>query len=148
MILLGSLQGKDCDECDALIRDYYARSNASDGMSKLAINWQRYAAMERAGACFLFLDRDEQLNGFALYMLYDHMHHEAQCIAQCTMIGVQLEARGKGVGRGLIEAAILFFKPMGVTHVVHQHRLIYDTEPLFEKLGFKKIEVSYMKELG
>jgi GNAT superfamily N-acetyltransferase len=148
MITLDTLHGDVWAECDALVRDYYARSNASDGMSELQINWTRYAAMERAGSCFLFTSREAQLDGFALYLIYDHMHHANQRIAQCDMIGVRLEARGKAVGRFLVEAAMSLFRAMGVTHIVHQHRLIYDTEPLFEKMGFKKIEVSYMKELN
>lgn len=138
----------DAEDVDELVHDYYARTIASEGMRPLKFRWPAYFALERNGACKLFTARESDgLIGFALYIVQEHLHHEGQIVAQCTMVGVRPEWRSKGLGRALVEFAEQWFKQHGVTHMVHHHRTLYDVTPLFEKLGFELKEVSYVKEL-
>lgn len=138
----------DALEVGNLVRDYYTRTIASRGMRPLKFKWKTYQRLENAEACKLFNAREkDELIGFALYVLQDHLHHEFQRVAHCTMIGVKPECRGKGIGRQLIEHAEDWFRQHGVTHMVHQHRTIYNVKPLFESMGFKLDELGYVKEL-
>jgi ribosomal protein S18 acetylase RimI-like enzyme len=139
----------DAYEVGELVRDYYTRTIASHGMRPLAFKWNTYKELEKRGECTLFTMRDnEDLVGFALYIIQDHLHHEKQRVAHCTMIGVKPEYRGRGIGRALIVfAEEAWFKKRGITHMVHHHRTIYNVTPLFESMGFKLEELGYVKEL-
>ena len=144
---IGSIE-RDSHECGELVKDYFARTIAGDGMAPLVFKWSSYKALENACVCKLFIARDDEcIHGFALYIVQEHLHHDNQVIAQCDMIGVQPEMRGHGIGRRLIEHAEEWFREHGVTHMVHHHRVIYDVKPLFRKLGFRLAELGYVKEL-
>lgn len=146
-VTLGSIE-RDAQEVEDLVRDYYARTIARNGMKPLNFKWQTYKTLEQAGACRLFTARfNRMLVGFTLYVVQDHFHHDDQNVAQCTMIGVRPEFRNKGIGRALVEYAEEWFKADGVTHMVHHHRVIYKVKPLFEHLGFRLEELGYVKEL-
>lgn len=134
---------------EALVRDYYARTIAHEGMRPLNFKWAAYKGLEAAGMCKLFTacTANGRMQGFSLYVVQLHMHHDDQVVAQCTLIGVRPECRSQGIGRKLIEYAEHWFKGHGVTHMVHHHRVIYDVKPLFERIGFKLEELGYVKEL-
>jgi len=135
-------------DCDALVLDYYARTEASHGPMPLRIDWDLYRKMEGTGHCCLFTAREETLDGFALYLVNKHIHHPTYNIAACAILGVRPEMRGRGLGKQLIEFAMPWLKTRGCTHITHSFRTIYDnTKPLFPKLGFKLVEQVYMREL-
>jgi len=134
-------------DCDALVLDYYARTEASHGPMPLKIDWDTYRNMESTGHCCLFTAREEQLDGFVLYAVHRHLHHPTYNLAMCSILAVRPEARGRGLGRKLVEFAMPWLKTHGCTHIAHSFRMIYNTEPLFPKLGFKLIEQLYMREL-
>jgi GNAT superfamily N-acetyltransferase len=143
----GSIE-HDAHDVGELVRDYYTRTIANHGMRPLAFKWETYKVLEQENACRLFLAReDDTLVGFALYVVQDHLHHENQIVAHCTMIGVRPEYRNMGIGRALIGFAEAWFREHGVTHMVHHHRTIYNVKPLFEDMGFKLEELGYVKEL-
>jgi GNAT superfamily N-acetyltransferase len=134
-------------DCDALVLDYYAKTIASHGPMPLKIDWDTYRRLEREGHCVLFTAREQQLDGFSLYVVNRHLHHPTYNVAACSILGVRPEVRGQGLGRKLIEFAIPWLKTRGCTHIAHAFRMIYDEEPLFPKLGFKLVEQLYMREL-
>jgi GNAT superfamily N-acetyltransferase len=137
-------------ECDALVREYYASTIASQGMTKLDFAWPTYLLLEQERRTLLMVAIDgADLVGFVLYHIFPHLHHKDEWLfGQSDMIGVRPSHRGKGIGRELVKRAELELRGRGCTHMVHQHRLIYPDKPLFERLGFKPVEVSYMKELN
>ena len=136
-------------QCQELVKDYYKTTIAGYGMPKLDFAWPTYEILERDRRSLLVVAIDgAELVGFALYHIFPHLHHKDELlIGQSDMIGVRPSLRGKGIGRKLIEKAEELLRARGCTNMVHQHRKIYEVEPLFAKLGFKPIEVSYMKEL-
>lgn len=139
---------QDAEDADALVKDYYKRTIADTNMRPLRIRWGVYKELEHASCCKLFTAReDDKLFGFSLYIIQNHLHHEGQCVAHCTIIGVRPEKRRIGIGRLLIEFAEIRLKHCGVTHMVHHHRAIYRVTPLFERMGFRLEELGYVKEL-
>jgi len=147
-IELGSIE-RDSFECGELVRDYFKRTIAGKDTAPLVFKWPVYKALEDGGFYRLFVARDDDhILGFALYAVFEHMHHSKQVYAQCDMIGVMPESRHKGIGRQLITYAEGWFREHGVTHMLHLHRVVYrNTQPLFEKLGFELVELVYRKEL-
>ena len=144
---IGSIE-RDSHECGELVKDYFARTIAGKDTPPLVFKWHIYKTFEDSGLCKLFVARDDdQIYGFALYIMFNHMHHDDVVVAQCDMIGVRPEMRGKHIGQTLIECAIAWFKDHGVTRIVHLYRVIYDTVPLFVKMGFELDEIVYKKEL-
>ena len=134
-------------DCDALVIDYYARTEASHGWMPLKINWDAYRKMESTGHCCLFTAREEQLNGFALYIVNQHLHHPMHQVAACSILAVRPEMRSRGLGSRLVEFAMPWLKSRGCTHITHSYRTLYDVKPLFPELGFKLHEYTYVRTL-
>jgi len=136
-------------DLDALIRDYFARTKAQDGIPPLRMNWKFYTDLAVANRLALFTARDDTdaLVGFAMYILGNHPQHAGMPYAMCNTLAVDVSHRNQGIGTLLVEAALAHFKGTDIKMVMHGYRTIYDTEPLFPKLGFDLMEHIYMKVL-
>ena len=137
-------------ELDALIRDYFARTKAQEGIPPLRMNWKFYTDLAVANRLAVFTARtdDGALIGFAMYILGHHPQHGGMPFAMCNTLAVDVSHRNQGVGTLLVVAALAYFKDhMDIKMVMHGYRTIYDAEPLFPKLGFDLIEHIYMKVL-
>lgn len=143
-------------EVSALVTDYYARTPAHDGLPPYNFNWDLYRQAERAKKLLMVTARCGPVDltagrapmvGVALYLIYEHPHHIGFRLGECDGIGVSPEARGKGVGRGLIAYAETLLKDRGVKRIIHRHRLVYGDNALFPKLGFRAEEVAYFKDI-
>ncbi len=136
-------------DLDALIRDYFARTKAQDGIPPLRMNWKFYTDLESASRLVIFTARDDTdaLLGFAMYILGNHPQHAGMPYAMCNTLAVDVSHRNQGIGTLLVEAALAYFKDTDIKMVMHGYRTIYDTEPLFPKLGFDLMEHIYMKVL-
>jgi GNAT superfamily N-acetyltransferase len=136
-------------ELDALIRDYFARTKAQEGIPPLRMNWKFYTDLAVANRLAVFTARtdDGALLGFAMYILGHHPQHGGMPFAMCNTLAVDVSHRSQGVGTLLVEAALAYFKDTDIKMVMHGYRTIYDAEPLFPKLGFDLIEHIYMKVL-
>ena len=135
--------------CDRLVKDYFDRTNAGDGVPSIDMDWVTYLRLEEHGKLAVFTARDDDdiIQGFAMYVVMLNPHYRTKFFAECDIIAVCPECRGKGVARTLIEIAEGVFRRMGVDRMVHKFRTVYDTEPLFPKLGFVEAERTYMKVL-
>lgn len=136
-------------EVAALIDDYYADTNAQDGIPPLDMDWDFFIAMEQTYRLLLFTAREgEELLGVNMYMMTQHPQHKTKTCALCNTLAVATKHRGKGIGTQLTEAALAYFKQRtNVKMIIHNFRTIYDTKPLFPKLGFDLVEHVYMKVL-
>jgi len=137
-------------DLDALIRDYFARTKAQDGIPPLRMNWKFYTDLAVANRLAVFTARDDTdaLVGFAMYILGNHPQHAGMPYAMCNTLAVDVSHRNQGIGTLLVEASLSYFKDhTDIKMVMHGYRTIYDTEPLFPKLGFDLIEHIYMKVL-
>lgn len=137
------------EECEALVQDYYKRTNAAEGVGPININWDAYKTLEDADQLMLVTAvNNETLVGFALYIISHSLHWPRMKIAKATTLATHTDWRGKGIGRAIVEAAMPWLMSLGCTHIAHDHRTIYKTTPLFEKMGWDLVELCYMKELN
>ena len=135
-------------EMHHMIRDYYKRTNAQDGIPPLRMDWSFYGKLEKQNKLVIVTARDGyDLVGFAMYILGEHPQHDAMPFALCNTLAVDVDHRGQGIGTQLVQAAESYFKTTPVKMIVHGHRTVYDAAPLFPKLGFNLIEHIYMKEI-
>jgi GNAT superfamily N-acetyltransferase len=129
------------------MHDYYEDTEAAQGVPELDFNWDMYRGFEDAGTFVVYTARGKRLNGFAFYMVVQHPKYPSMMLAACDTLAVRTELRGIGIGRQIVEYAQDQLKRLGATHMTHNARAIYDTVPLFEKIGFTLFERVYMKEL-
>jgi GNAT superfamily N-acetyltransferase len=134
-------------EFDALMHRYYSTTIAHQDVPPLSFDWRLYRGFEDSGCLALYTARDTQLDGFAMYVIAQHPKYPSMLLASADTLAVRPEARGQGLGRRLVEYAADELRALGCTHMTHNYRMIYDTVPLFEKLGFKLYEKVYMKDL-
>ena len=135
------------DEFDKLVHHYYRTTIASNDIPALQFNWPVYLDFEAAGRFHVYTARGNDLNGFAFYMVVPHWKYPSMMLASCDTLAVRPELRGVGIGRQIVEYAQDQLKVHGVTHMTHNSRAVYDTVPLFEKIGFNLFERVYIKEL-
>lgn len=135
------------EEFDAMMHDYYTRTIAHQDVPDLGFNWPLYKSFENTGKLVLYSARDQELCGFAMYIIGQHPKYPSMFLASCDTLAVLPEARGQGLGKRLVEYASDGLRVLGCTHMSHNYRMIYDTVPLFEKIGFTLYEKVYMKEL-
>ena len=134
--------------CDATLNHNYTRVRVEDKLGRQEVNWNLYKRLEQDGNILLITAIDDkQLIGFAMYVTYVHPHHPDGKLGHCMFLIVPPQHRGKGLGKALVEYAMPQLKARGCTHILHNRRMAYDVVPLFPKLGFEKIEESYVKEL-
>lgn len=137
-------------ELDVLLKDYFARTVAKEGLPELRMNWKVYAELSFQGNLALFTaraDDGKKLYGFVMYHIQPHLHHMGTIVAACDIIAVDLDERGQGIATKLMAFAEPVLKERGATLITHMSRSCYDVEPLFPKLGFKPLEQAYIKEL-
>lgn len=133
-------------EMSAILLEYWKATPAHEGVPPLDMNWDYYAEQEAAQQFILITAReDEDLVGFAMYIIIMHPHHKTVRFAICDILAVKLGYRNVGIGTKLVTAAEPLLKMYYVKQIVHQCRTVYNVEPLFLKLGFTLIEQSYMK---
>ena len=136
-------------QLDVLLQDYFARTIASEGLPPLRMNWLAYSNLCQQGNLVLMTARDDAtLLGFVMYHIYPHLHHIGVINAACDIIAVGVDYRGSGIGRRLMAECEPVLRARGVRFITHQHRVDYDVEPLFPKLGYRLIEKGYLKELS
>ena len=138
-------------EMNELLHDYYERdSKACRNVPRLDMNWDKFVQLESSGNTLSAESRkdDGKMNGFVLYILYEHPQHRGVMFATCNTLAVHLDHRGKGVAKHLLAFTEPMLRTRGIHTIVHNYRTTYnDARPLFPKLGYKLIELSYAKEL-
>ena len=135
-------------EMDELVKNYFARTEAAEGMLPLDMDWDFYITLQGRDKLVLITVRDEKyLVGFVMYVIGAHPHHKGRRTASCDILATRLEMRGMGLGTTMVRAAEDYLKSRKVQMVVHGFRTCYSAEPLFPKLGYNLIEQSYMKVL-
>lgn len=136
------------NEFNAMLARYYQHTVASDGIPPYDFEWPFYLDAETAGFMRLYVAREaEKMVGAALYTVATMPHHRSFKLAECDSISVDMDYRGLSIGRTLYQFAESNLIAEGVDYITHRSRLVYDTKPMFESLGFDKIETVFMKKV-
>lgn len=133
---------------NAIMVEYFANTVGHKDTPPLDYDWPFYLQAEADGKYVLITAREnDELIGYVDYYVNTHPHHKTVMFASCNTLATKLGHRGKGVGTKLVKAAEPLLQLYNVDCIVHGYRTVYDTEPLFPKLGFKLIEQIYVKVL-
>jgi len=136
------------ERLDRTLNHNYTRKRVEDKIGLQRVNWDFYKQSEANGMILLMTAiHEDELVGFALYFMYVHPHHPEAKLGQAQFLIVTPKFRGQHLGRLLVQSAMPELKKRGCTHIVHNRRMAYDVEPLFPKIGFEKLEESYVREL-
>jgi GNAT superfamily N-acetyltransferase len=134
----------------AIVVDYYEKTEAGKGVPTFDVDWEYYLNMEVTNKLVLITARDEandELIGFDMYLIAPHPHHKTVMFAFCDTLAVKLGHRHKGVGKKLVQAAESYLKLFYVKRVVHGFRAVYDAKPLFPSIGYTLLDSNYVKVL-
>lgn len=134
---------------NTLIKEYFAKTVASEDCLPLDMDWDFYINLETKGQLTLITARDNNkaLLGFAMYLVGPHPQHKGKVVATCNTLATRLDKRKQGIGTSLVKAAEAYFKHIGASAIFHGYRTVYNANPLFTKMGFKLVEHFYMKVL-
>jgi GNAT superfamily N-acetyltransferase len=136
-------------DADKLLHVYFRHTVAREGVPLLDMNWELFKDLQEKQhlLCVTARETDDTLRGFVMYILSYAPHHKTVLCATCDILAVDLDYRNRGIGRMIIETAETLLVARGVELIIQFYRTGYDDVPLFEKLGFDKYEVGYMKRL-
>ncbi len=134
----------------AIYQDYYARSKGREGVPPLDFRWEVFYQLQDLGLFRVYTARENgKLLGVAMYVVTEHLHYKGYMVADCDGLSVHLDARGRGIGRQLVDFAADELKEQGVNVMAHRARMVYDETPLFEKLPeFQMVEKVYTRKLN
>ena len=135
---------------NAIVVRYYASTEASEGVPPIDFDWPMYLGLEKVGGTLFVVALDGgRLLGGCLYMVGPHPHHRTVTVAGCDTLAVDTAARGRGIGRQLVQAAEPLLAARGVKIVSHGFRHCYaGATPLFPALGYASTETVFLKQVG
>lgn len=136
-------------EVDVLMHRFYSVDDKHADLPDLDLDWDHYHALEAQDILLLVTARDpeDKLVGMNLYIIGAHPHYKNDKWAFCDTLAVDPDYRGQGIGKTLVKSSMLLLKERGVRYTAHGYRALYNTEPLFTRLGFMVMDHTYVKEL-
>ena len=141
--------GKCKTEFDVLMHRFYTVDDKHADLPNLDLDWDQYYDLEAHDKLLFITARNpgDILVGANLYIIGVHPHYKNDKWAFCDTLATDPDHRGQGIGRTLVELALLLLKERGVRFAAHGYRTLYNTEPLFKRLGFMAMDHTYVKEL-
>ena len=137
------------DELTPLLEKHWEEVAIDKDTTPLDPDWSGYDLLERAGmlVCVTARAEDGRLVGYTSYTLTRHMHYNLQ-VADCGPFFLDPAFRKGLAGVNLFRAAEVVLKDLGVERVVHKVKLSHDVGRIFERMGYRPIERTYVKTLG
>jgi len=137
-------------EMEALVRDFFAKSQAGSNRPPLDYNWPYYKMLTDVGMFVVYTARENGiLRGFSMYTMPYHPHHQTVRYGFCELLGVPVEERGRGIGRKLVEFAERDLADKGCSRMIQGDRHYHGKKSLFEKMdGYVLVESYYQKVIG
>lgn len=143
----------DCErgiklEMDRLLATYFTDDNPEH--IPLLMDWPTYKILEQQGILHTYTARDgrDALVGAVMYNVIMHPHHAMHRVADCDILCVDPKLRGQGIGRKLMAYAEPKLKALGVSEIIHRHKLVYKVPPLFPSQGYEADEIVYRKKVA
>ena len=119
-----------------------------DKSQPLNIDTITYKALEEQGFMFVVTARkDGNLIGYAAYFIHHHLHYKHLKMAESDVFFIVPEERKGRVGIELFRKTEQLLKDYGIDYMVNTCKTDHDLSRLFEHLGYKPLERSFIKEL-
>lgn len=113
---------------------------------KLDPDWASYRALESVGQFFLMVCRiDGKMVGYHLCFVRPHLHYRQSLSAITDVFFLHPDHRATGIGKRLFQESEKALKRRGVQKIFLGCKIAKDLTPLFEKLGYQKIEYVFAK---
>lgn len=131
-----------------ILHEHYRRTATKIDIPPLDYNWELYSTIADSGMFVCFSARENGVMlGFAMYFIAKHPHHKNDTWATCDGLCVAVDARGRGIGRKLLEFAETELGKRGAVRLVQFHRAWHQGLSLYEKQGFTPTERAFYKDL-
>ena len=95
---------------------------------------------------FVIINSDDEIVGYSIFRITEHPHHQSKLIGYQDVIYIHPDYR-KGI------AGLKFYKYIEkelseeVDALIISHTFKKDLSPLFERMGYNALEISYIKEI-
>lgn len=142
-------------EAESLFERHY-REASEDLSVPLSPNWEMFGRLEKADLLVSVVARREGVPvGYAVYIIYPHMHHSDQLVADADLFFIDPRFRSGWIGVRLFQVAERLLREKGVDEIWNHVRLHVkpgrggrDVGGLFRFLGYRPIETIYRKRIG
>jgi GNAT superfamily N-acetyltransferase len=112
-------------------------------------DWRRFERMEADGAVYVLTVRaDEQLIGYAVFLLQMHLHYKHTRVAINDAIGLDPDHRRGRVGVRLIRYAELALEALGVKKIYYHYKPGHKLGNLLDQLDYPEFETVRARRLG
>ncbi len=109
-------------------------------------DFERFSALEAQGdLAFMTITYENVVVGYSIFFLDHEIIQKDIKSATQSMVYIDKEHRGMGVGYAFIEFCDDILKKQGINSVWRQASAKFDAGPVYEKLGYKFVEKAYLR---
>lgn len=135
-------------EMEALFPLHWAEVAVNRDVIKLDPDWPSYYALERAGQFHLLVCRvDGKMAGYHICFVRPHLHYRESLSAITDIFFIHPDYRAGRIGVQLFKESEKVLRARGVQKIFLGCKVSKDLTPLFERLGYTKIEFVFAKVL-
>lgn len=135
------------EEFAEFVDAYWYNTPENVDLEPLDWNWPAYYNIDKNHSLCLFTGREnEKIICAALYIVTLDLKRRTKLVALCDTFAVALAHRNKGLAKlffAFVEAQLF---GAGIDEIHNMYREVYNTTPVFEKLGFELVERGYVKK--
>lgn len=150
MFIIKEEKFKDCiKDLQPLLQDHYEEIALLKDKIKLNPDFDRYVALEEAGALSMVIARIEgEVVGYQISFIYPHIHYQDHLIGVNDIFYVTPEFRKTGLAEELLSRTENILKDKGVSVTVLNMKANHAFEKLCVGQGMFKTELVYSKYIG
>ena len=135
------------DEAHDLMLENHKETGSTDSI-EFNPDKDKYLAIENVGLMKLFTARDEgKLVGYAIFLISVHLHYSCQLWAMQDVMFMKNTHRGIGSYR-FMKWVDEELANLGVNVVLRSVHVRKDYSRILEKIGYQKIETSFMRRFN
>jgi len=137
----------DCREEIGTLLDAYNEESGATGWGP-ELDVETYARLEQLDLLHILTAREQgKLVGFAVMMIGPDLGYRGRKLAVVNLLFLHPDYRKGIVGRKMIEAVEDTMRVLGADRVALATRPQPDLSPLYERMGYQRLETNYAKVL-
>lgn len=137
------------EEAKPLLEKHWEEIALDRDTIKLNPDYEKYQALEDIGLIHITTAREGGvLIGYSAYFITPNLHYKQVIVAESDIFYISPEYRRGTTALKLFKAAEKALSELGVHKVVSKIKTDHDKGPLFERMGYRAIEVNYCKTLN